>query len=247
MVDIDIWQIGLYNNGAVGTNFPACGSWFEGRLWIGGASFIRLIAPDVSNPHADGLRVEAGSHDIDIYDANVHHVGEQGILVQGVTAAVDRVRLVRYDVSRWGLKATTDGAYDQYHGVYWGGGAYGHASGELRDGHVYDGDFGAAHQFGPYAKDVVCDNSLIERITGAHWKPGTSDGAGNAFNLYGGKVTGLVIDGAHGSGISGNAVDADGSLNSAAGSAVVKSARFGQTGRQPAYIQRPGVTYQDCS
>lgn len=35
---LDMWQIGLYGAG----HYPACGTWYEGRLWLGGAYKNRL-------------------------------------------------------------------------------------------------------------------------------------------------------------------------------------------------------------
>ena len=214
-------------------------------LWLGDCAFVRVIGGDISNPHGDGLRGEEGTHDTEVYDTVIHDTGWNGALVQGVTSSLDRIKLVRTDISRWGLN--NGGAFDQWHGVYWGGGAYGYASGTLQDLHVHDGDFGSGLQFGPYAKDTACTNPLVERITGAHWyPPGTSNGAGNAFDIYGGKVTGLTITGAHGSGISGNVVDADGSLNKTPGSVLCTGFRFTAPGRSPAYIPQPGISYVDC-
>jgi hypothetical protein len=211
-------------------------------MWFYNSRYIRTVGGEFKNPGGDGIRVEWSSN-IEIYDPIVHNTGSQGILVQGNGGPNTGIKLVRPEVYACG-DITKDPHVNfpgtGLHCIYWGG-ATQPSSGEIIDAHCHDQLFGCGIELGAHATSTTVTNPLIERITGAHY--GTA--GGNAFNIWGGSNSGVLIDGATGNNITGNVCLTD-SLSSPAGSVVAQNCTFTVVGRSPAYMPATGITYINC-
>ena len=170
----------------------------------GGTQFLRdgfyIYQADRIRITGDGSIVGVNTNGIGIYSGSGHVIdgaltistpGAMGILVNASDGTVmDGLWIEGVDIANCGNAtqnpSSSDPEYWKYglHGIYFGGGRAGHASGVIVGCHIHDQPNGYGCQLGGQAQEVVFAGNLVERVTGASAGGPVSDRNARGVQVY---------------------------------------------------------------